>query len=86
MVEPQVVREEVRYLALEGIELGEGVLAQAHEEVRAETRLPDSSRELGGEWVALVVEEVLLKLIENDVDVAFDSLRRGTEPLDERPP
>ena len=74
VVEPEVVREEVRYPALERIELRQRVFAQPEQEVRAETRLADCRGELAGERIALLVEEVLLELVEDDVDLAADGL------------
>ena len=81
MVEPEVVGEEVGDPALERIELREGVLAQPEEEVRAQAGLADRCRKLVGELVALVVEEVLLELVEDDVDISAHGLRGAGEPL-----
>src|SRR2546430_387830 len=81
VVKPEVVGEEVGDPALERIELGKSVLAQPEQEVRAQAGLADRVRELRGEFVALVVEEVLLELIEDGVDIAAHGLRRSGEPL-----
>ena len=81
MVEPEVVGKEVGDPALERVELRESVLAQAEEEVRPQTGLADRRCELIGEFVALVVEEVLLELIEDRVDISAYGLRGGGQPL-----
>src|SRR5205085_12614517 len=84
VVEAQVVREEARDPALEGVELRERVLAQAEQEVRTQAGVADRLRELLRERVALVVEEVLLELVEDDVDVAAHDLARRAQPLGQR--
>ena len=84
VVEAQVVRKEVRDPPLEGIELRERVLPQAEQEVRAQPGLADRGRELAGERVLLVVEEVLLELVEDDIDVPAHDLRRRSEPFRQR--
>src|SRR4029079_18812238 len=82
VIEPEVVREEVWYPPFEGVELGERILTQAEEEVRAEARFADRVRELVGEGATLVVEEVLLKLVQDHVDVAANRPRRSRQALD----
>ena len=88
MVETEVVREEVGNPALERVELGERVLPQAEQEVRAQAGLADRRRELAGEAslraLALVVEEELLELVEDHVEVPAHDPRRGGERLHER--
>jgi hypothetical protein len=84
VLEPEVVFEEARDLALEAVELRERVLAQRDEEVDAEARGVDGTREIASEAVVRVavgvVHEVLLELVEDDEDVR----RRASRPVLER--
>jgi len=84
VVEPEVVGEQVRDLAFEGIELRERVFAKAEQDVRAQGRLANRLRKLAGELVVLVIEEVLLELVEDHVHVAANRPGRGLEPFRER--
>ena len=71
-VEPESVREEAGDPAGEAIELGERVLAQRDEHVHAERSSQHCRKRLGeraGPGVVGVVEEVLLRLVEDEVDV-----------------
>src|SRR5205807_3857518 len=71
MVEPEVVAEEVRDPGLERVELRERVLPQAEQEVRPQAGLADRRRELpreAGAGAVSLVEEVLLRLVEDPVD------------------
>src|SRR5207247_11237469 len=74
VVEAKVVAEQIRDPSLEPVELCQRVLAQREEDVHTETRPPDQLRQLVCEraWslLALVVEEVLLGLVEDQIEIA----------------
>jgi hypothetical protein len=73
MVEPENVGEEAGHATLEGVELGERVVADPEQHVHAERR---ARQDLGQRLaqrataVAAVVDEVLLHLVEHEVDLA----------------
>ena len=78
VVEPEVVREEVRDPALEEVELRQRVLADPEQDVHAQARLGHELRQAPRErTVGIVVEEVLLDLVEDQMRVAF---RCGDRP------
>ena len=71
MVEPKVVREQVRDTPLEAVELGERVVAERQQDAHAQSgaghELGQLARETG---LLAVVEEVLLGLVEDEQQVA----------------
>ena len=72
VVEPDVVREEVRDLALEKVELRQRVLADPEQDVHAQARLGhELGQPLRERALGIVVEEVLLDLVEDQVRVAL---------------
>ena len=84
VIEAEDVPEQVRDRALQPVERGERVLPQREQHVDAQ-RPVDEGRERRVEAVALaVVREVLLRLVEDQVDVAVDlrdaSRRRRARP------
>ena len=85
VVEPQVVREEVRDPALEAVELGERVVAEREQDTNAETGARDELGQLVGKAGLLrVVEEVLLGLVEDQQQVTGERVGPAPERLGER--
>ena len=71
MVEAQEVAEQAREAALERIEVGERVVADAEKDVHGKVRSCQDVFERAGERapVAAVVEDVLLHLVEDQVEL-----------------
>ena len=86
-LEPQPVREQVRELRLEDVERRQRLLPQREQAVDAQTG-PQQLRELPHEAVLVtddaVVDEVLLRLVEDQVEVKSELLRPGGEVVCER--
>ena len=85
MVEPKVVREQIRDPPLEAVELGERIVAQRQQDTHAQAGPRDQLGQLEGETaLRLVVEEVLLGLVEHQQQVAGERLRPPPERVGER--
>ena len=84
-VEPERVREQIRNPPLERVELSERVLADAEEEVRAQTPPPERLGQVLHQGarpaLALVVEEVLLELVEYEVEVRVEPSHDAAERI-----
>ncbi len=73
MIEAKHVAEESGHTALEDVQLGQSVVADAEQDVNAERRPGQDLGERvpqGAAAITAVVEEVLLHLIEDEVDLA----------------
>ena len=87
-LEPEVVRENAGNGRAERVELPERVLADPEQDVDAEPTLGHEPGELPGERaraaLALVVEEVLLGLVEDEQEVVSELVRPLAQPGGER--
>ena len=88
MLESEIVPEHARDPSPEDVELGQRILAygkqEVHPEVGAVHDLGEVDRERAGAVLATVVEEVLLRLIEDDVQVTVEDLLPGPKGLGQR--
>ena len=88
VLQAQVVAQNARDPALEGVELGKRILADGEEEVHPQVRAVDDRGEVGREGtsalLAAVVDEVLLGLVEDHVEVAVQDLLPHPKGVHER--
>ena len=90
VLQAQVVAQNARDPALEGVELGKRILADGEEEVHPQVRAVDDRGEVDREGtralLAAVVDEVLLGLVEDHVEVAVQDLLPHPKGVHERAP
>ena len=88
VLDSEVVVQDAGEAAPEGVELRECVLANREQEVHSQVGVGDQRRELLRECLrpalVAVVEEVLLRLVEHDVEVAADQVLPQAEGVGER--
>ena len=85
MIQPKVVREQIWDPSLEAVELGERVIAQRQQDADPEPRACDQLGQIDGKAaLPLVVEEILLRLVEDQQQVACEPLGPATECVGER--
>src|SRR5579871_3532922 len=85
-----MIAERERQVALKVVELSEPVLAQREQEVRGYLLVRHDAGEVSGKTTvgigAALVQEVLLKLIQEDVELVAAVGRQGAERLRDRRP
>ena len=85
MIQPKVVREQIWDLSLEAVELGQRVIAQRQQDADPEPRACDQLGQIDGKAaLPLVVQEILLRLVEDQQQVACEPLGPATECVGER--